>query len=358
MTGKVFEIGSEYDWNSTKPYLERKKNEHFHVDDIHTFKFLRSGRDALRYIAKAYRHEKKVVLMPALCCSCMPDPFEDEGYEVIYYKLKDNFEVCVEDVLSKIKSDSIFLFMNYFAIPSLSKPDREAIIKSHRGIVTIEDITHDFLKRKMENCEADITICSIRKWLAVPDGGLLFSRSQLSQIGMKRDSYFADKRVSAMKKKNIYLESGLSKEKNIFRMELSESNNYIDAVKNIAKISDASIEILEHVNFTYMYKDRLKNSRLLFEKICNVKKIEVLESQAVDSTLYFPILVDNQKKVQEKLAQKGVYAPVIWPLPKQAEGICKIADKVSAHMLGIPCDHRYSKEEMLKVAEIICEVVE
>ena len=40
-----------------------------------------------------------------------------------------------------------------------------------------------------------------------------------------------------------------------------------------------------------------------------------------------------------------------------SQGVCEIADDVAAHMLGIPCDHRYTDEEILQVIHIIKEVM-
>lgn len=354
---KVFEIGSEYDWDSNKKIEKTIENVGMFNKDCGTFKFLRSGRDALRYVARSLKTSKKTVLMPALCCSCMPEPFEDEDYEIIYYKLTKEFKVNVEDVLKKLKPNSIFLFMNYFAIPSLSKDEMERIVKSQKNVTTVEDITHDFLKRVIQTYIADITICSIRKWFAIPDGGLLYSKVNIPEVLIDEDNFFAEKRISAMKRKSIYLSNGKIEEKEIFRSELSEANQYIDTVKNISTMNCRSTEILKHIDLKGMYTIRLKHCRKFWDELSSLDNVRFLECEAVKSTLYFPILVKEQSSVQRKLAEKGIYAPIIWPLPKSAEGVCEIADEVSDHMLGVPCDHRYTDEEILQVVHIIKEVM-
>ena len=353
---RVFEIGSEYDWDSNKKIEKSIENAGIFNKDCGTFKFLRSGRDALRYVAQSLKISKKTVLMPALCCSCMPEPFEDEDYEIIYYKLTIDFKVNVEDVLKKLKPNSIFLFMNYFAIPSLSKDEMERIVKSQKNVTTVEDITHDFLKRGVETYIADITVCSIRKWFAIPDGGLLYSKINIPEVLIDGDNFFAERRISAMKRKSIYLSNGKIEEKEIFRNELSEANQYIDTVKNISTMNCWSTEVLKHIDLRRMYTIRLKHCRKFLDELSSLDNIRLLESEAVKSTLYFPVLVKEQNIVQRKLAEKGIYAPIIWPLPKLAEGVCEIADDVADHMLGVPCDHRYTDEEILQVAHIIKEV--
>lgn len=354
---KVFEIGSEYDWDSTFQYISKEKNNKFQQTENSIFKFLRSGRDALRYIAKAYKKEKSAVLMPALCCSCMPEPFEDEEYEIIYYKLKDTLEVDVEDVLKKIKDDSIFLFMNYFAIPSLKSEELEKIVCSRKNIISVEDITHDFLNRDLKEGNADITICSIRKWFSIADGGIIFSKNSVPYIQLEKDDFFSKNRMEAMKIKSEYLKIGDIAQKNKFREKLAISNEYIDNIKNLIEMNEESKKSLVYLNLDGMYKERLNNSKFLFDNIKKIKKIKTLGIESVNSTLYFPIVVSDQKEIQQKLAQNGVYAPVIWPLPEKAIGICKVADKLANQMLAIPCDHRYSKREMSKVVEILDKII-
>lgn len=354
---KVFEIGSEYDWKSNDDFWQIVSNEGLFNGNSAILKYLRSGRDAIRFIAKAFRTERNTVLMPALCCSCMPEPFLDENYEIIYYKLTADFKVNVEDVLSKLKSNSIFVFMNYFSIPSLNKNDLERIASFQNNVTTVEDITHDFLKREVETYYADITICSIRKWFAIPDGGILVSKVKLSEITMEHDDFFADKRISAMKRKSIYLSNGDVEEKNKFRAELAEANQYIDSIKNVGEMATKSVDFIKHIDLRHMYKARLKNCRYLYDKLSGLSGVRLIGMESLESTLYFPILVEQQSNVQKELAERGIYAPIIWPLPKQAEGVCEIADDVAEHMLGIPCDHRYTHEEITRVAQIIIEVV-
>lgn len=354
---KVFEIGSEYDWESTKLYLQDLENKNFELFKNYNLKFLRSGRDALRYIARAYKNEKKSILMPALCCSCMPEPFQNEGYEIIYYKLTDDFRVNIDDVLSKIKDDSIFLFMNYFAISSLSEENLKKITQFRKNVLTIEDVTHDFLKLDLKKYYADITICSIRKWFAIADGGLLFSKFEIPNIKIGENDFFASLREEAMKLKSEYLKTGDFKQKESFRNKLAEANNYLDNIKNLIKMNDKSKNILKKIDLSKIYKTRLENSKILFEKLQEIKNIKFLNKEFVESTLYFPIIISDQEIVQKELAKKNVYAPIIWPLPKDAKGICRVADMTAEHMLAIPCDHRYLKKDMLKIVEIISEIL-
>ena len=42
----------------------------------------------------------------------------------------------------------------------------------NRGVIVIEDITHRLLSNEMRCKEADYCIASIRKWFAVPSGGV------------------------------------------------------------------------------------------------------------------------------------------------------------------------------------------
>lgn len=354
MGDKVFEIGSEYDWNSNFPFLLEDNNDFFLNVSKQNVKFLRSGRDAIRYVAKLCKEEYRTVLMPALACSCMPEPFVKEGYKVIYYKVNKDFSADLNDIEKKLSSNSIFFFMNYFGQESITSKDAKMIRNKVENIILVEDITHDLLKRRNEVWQSDFTVCSIRKWFAIPDGGMVIGKEPFKILQIEEDSYFAELRENAMKQKSVYLSNGEKLQKEEYRNALAVSNEYIDYTNNLSNIHEESMKMLSHIDLKKIYELRIENVKVLKKGIARITGIEPLVANCEDSTLYYPICVKGkQSELQRKLAEESIYLPVIWPLPKGAEGICRVADDVAVSMLAIPCDHRYSVEDMNRIVEVL-----
>ena len=309
MTAKMertfFEMGSEYDWDSNKPYiLEAAKHVLYDVPEDR-IKYLRSGRDAIRYAARLHKASYATVLMPALSCACMSKPFEDEGYNVVFYRLKPDLSIDLDDVRMKIKKNSIFLYMNYFGQPSFC-------------------------------------------------GGVLLSKKPIREIPLDKDSYFADVRIDGLKHKSSYLYNRIRKEKEYYREAFRKANAYIDRTNNIACMDDKSEDLLQCMNLKKMYAQRCGNTEFLHNELKNIPCIHSMLNNSIRSTLYYPILTEvNQLTLQKKLSEKGLYLPVIWPLSENAKGICSVADYISTHMLAFPCDHRYAIDDIKYAIDIV-----
>lgn len=354
MYRKVFEIGSEYDWDSNIPFLKENENEFWANICKQNVKFLRSGRDAIRYVARVCKDQCRTVLMPALICSCVPEQFIEENYHVIYYKVNSDFTADLNDIEEKILPNSIFFFMNYFGEQFISKEAIQNLKNKYKNIICVEDITHDFLKRQKEQFQNDFTVCSIRKWFAIPDGGMVIGKEPLCAIEIEKNSYFAELRVQAMKQKNVYLNSGILTEKEQYRTTLAISNNFIDSIDHIADIQNESMKILSQIDMEKIYKLRRENVKVLKEGIKAIKGIKSLIVNCENSTLYYPVCVNDKRgDIQRKMAEHSIYMPVIWPVPKDAEGICEVADCVGQSMLAIPCDHRYNLNDIKKIIEVL-----
>lgn len=352
MHKKIFEIGSEYDWDSNIPFLKDEKNDFYNSISKQNVLFLRSGRDAIRYVARVCKNTHKTVLMPSLMCSCVPQQFEEEGYRVVYYKVNSDFTADIDDIKKKIKHNDILFFMNYFGQKFIEEEQLQKLKDENEDVILVEDITHDFLKRRTEQFKWDYTVCSIRKWFAIPDGGMVIGREQLQMIEIENNNHFAKLRESAMKQKNSYFSTGITEEKDKFRNMLAESNDYIDNIDNVAGMQDISKNIVFSIDLKSMYEDRKKNVMKLHDEIKNIEGIKPLVEKPEESTLYYPIIVEeSQSKLQSYMAMKSVYMPVIWPVPEEAIGICKVADETADKMLAIPCDHRYSEQNMGTVLE-------
>ena len=159
---------------------------------------LRSGRDALKFIAKT--HAGATVYLPALCCDSMITPFEKYGCRVVFYRLNDSLTVHFPSLLKGLQSNNgvkLLLFCDYFGI-SMIEPDQLVQLKSCcNNLILINDITHHLLSANaIESC-FDYTIASLRKWLGIPDGGLLWSNRELKSIELFEEHGFAELRLQA-----------------------------------------------------------------------------------------------------------------------------------------------------------------
>lgn len=340
------EYGSEYDWLANEPFI-RDYDTGFVGEN---WRLYRSGRDAMKALARIAGRKK--VLLPALCCESMILPFEKNGYKVEYYKLRE--ELCADeaDVLSKLEPGCILLYIRYFGIPAFSDAFLQSVRDRGEDILLVEDRTHDILvERGDEGFVPDAMLSSLRKWAALPDGGML--RTGLGSCEAVDDRRFANIRLDAMKKKSAYLESWEPELKKEFLSELAEASDILDESGEPALMGAAEEKLLRNIDFKKLLRRRQENALLLKELLLPLHqagKLRFLSDSPENSTLYFPIMLENRRDVQLAMAKNDIYCPVIWPLPEQAEGICPVCEYVTEHMLAIPCDQRYTADDMRFIA--------
>lgn len=358
MCNVVKEYGSEFDWDSTLPYISDTYLEH-PLKSTTAYLF-RSGRDALKAVAQGYSVTHKKIMLPALCCESMVSPFTMNGYDIIYYRLNADCTVNEEDVVSKISNDCIFLYMSYFGVKPMTDIFLSSLREKYKDTKFVEDRTHNALHRVGENTfKADSTVISIRKWLSIPDGGLLFTTDSFDNDYLL-DTKFSNIRKVAMQKKSEFLKTGDEEIKSQFRKLLNEASELLDVLACPYKMTDESMELLNKTDFDRMLNDRQRNAKILEKELMSLiekGKIKFISKDSESSTIYFPIVVNNRDWLQGKLAEKSVFCPVIWPLPVGAEDVCENSKFIAENMLAIPCDQRYSAEDMLIIAKTISDVL-
>lgn len=358
MSVEVREYGSEFDWASTDACLAEAHTS-LPLNSKNTYYF-RSGRDALKAVAKKYADTHKKVLLPALCCDSMASPFSMNGYEVMFYRLNEDCTADEDDIISKLSDDCVFLYMSYFGIKPLTDSQLTALREGCSLAKFVEDRTHNPLHRTEDkDFTADATVISIMKWFSIPDGGLLYSDENFDDE-YSSDTLFSDIRTEAMKLKSEYLKTGDSTLKDKFREMLSKALSLLDLSDESYIMTEQSRTLLERIDYDAILSKRQKNARALYnalQELCAIGKIHFITDTPEDSTIYFPIMVDNRDAVQSVLAQNSVYCPVIWPLPEKAGEICKNSKLISENMLAIPCDQRYDEDDMCIIAKRIKQIL-
>ncbi|MBE5756529.1 MAG: hypothetical protein E7342_01900 [Clostridiales bacterium] len=360
--GFVKEIGSEFDYNSTKQvfvkgcnYFEKQYSNY----QVHKF---RSGRDALKSVAIFYKQTHKKVLLPALCCESMVSPFLMNGYEIDFYKFNEDISIDLEDVCKKITEDTVFLYQAYFGIEPISKDNLEELKRKNNKTIFLEDRTHVALNNVNDSeFMPDVIVASIRKWVGLPDGGLLFSKDKVDfEKEVDKDGTFSSMRLKAMRKKSRYLKNKNKKLKEEYLEILKKASLELDLSKNAYKISKKSEKILSKIDFLKILDKRINNINLLKKLIsslaCN-NKIKIIDNYTSVGNLYFPIFVENRDLIQSKLAKNGVYCPVIWPIPNEAIGVCEVSESIANNILALPIDQRYNEEDMKYIADTLESVL-
>lgn len=353
---KIVEFGSEFDWLSNDPFITKFNNNFLAGNNAQKY---RSGRDALKAVAIAYLKRTNKVLLPALCCESMVLPFTMNGYQPIFYKMNSDYTANVADIEGKIEENCIFLYMSFFGIVPLGQAKLEEWRKRYNAVI-IEDRTQNALNNKdNQSFVPDITITSIRKWLAIPDGGLLWSKEKID-VNLRRNDNFANIRKDAMLKKSKYLESGEENLKGEYLYALQKASMILDENNLPYAMSTQSEQILDQIDFEKILTQRQNNVyelEKMLRSLVKQNKISFVSQKPQDSALYFPILVSDRDALQKKLAEQKIYCPVIWPVPQQAVGVCDVAEYTAKHILALPCDQRYNANDMRHIARTIIKLL-
>jgi len=324
--------------------------------------YLRNGREALLYVSCNCKPGKEaVILCPAYSCWSMTAPFEFSGWTMIYYRLNEDLTIDEEYLIMLLrgcKADAI-LTMNFYG--SASTNAAIAIAKElNEKITIIEDFSHcTFCLDKIFNEQVDYYVTSIRKSIGVCDGALVLSKKPTNKhyVGVEAPD-FGILRLGAQKQKGRYAFTKSLDDKDVFLSEIRQGEAMIDKLDGVHPISKNSEKMIAIINGEEIAFARRENMKHLWGLLKGrVNMIPGLERSFNGAPFSLPILVENRNDVQKKLAQRGVYAPVLWPICDEARAVCPVSSRMADEMLSIPIDQRYSYDDIEDIAKIVLETV-
>ena len=322
------------------------------------WQLFRSGRDALRAFARLAGRRR--VLMPALCCSSMILPFRQNGYEVGFYRLRENLTADREDLREKLRDGDVLLYMRYFGIRPFPDAFFEELRAACPDVLFLEDRTHDILiPRTRGGFVPDATAASLRKWAALPEGGML--ETGLGTAPAATDTAYGDLRFAAMEKKSVYLRDGGEDLRREYREMLRRAEGLLDLDGEPVQMAPRYRKLLTGLDPAKILAARRRNLRRLRERLSDLfgsGELCLMTDAPEDSGLYLPVLVQNRDAVQRELIRRRLYCPAaIWPEPPEAAGVCPVSHRVTEDMLSLLCDQRYTEADMDYLAENLIEIM-
>ena len=289
----VREYGYEYDavlneevWRETKGNSTDEK--------LFGALSLRSGRDALKAVAREY--EPCVALLPALACDSMVRPFEQYGHNVKYYRLNPDYSIDLNGL--KVGDERVlFLYMDYFGLPATSDLTLENL-RTTGNVVFIEDRTHNLIWERESSFQPDYVVASLRKWLPIPDGGLLWG--EVSKP-LSADASFSTARLKAQCMRHEFLNSGDERIKTEFRRIFSTVSDVMEHDEPTA-MSAYSHALAKNTDWDILRVARKRNAEALISELKTSPFVSFIQRASGFSDLYVAFTTPNRDEVQRRLA--------------------------------------------------------
>ena len=343
----VKEYGYEYDAELESSIRERTEGKTTE-EKLWGAYCLRSGRDALKAIAREYM--PRIAFLPALACDSMVFPFEMYGHQIKYYKLNRDYSIDL-DSLEIGEAPVFFLYMEYFGRTAITDTELGKI-RQKGNVIIIEDRTHTLIWERSSSFQPDYIIASLRKWIPVPDGGLLWGNIY-KPFGT--DTSFSELRLQAQCMRHEYLECGEEELKTEFRKIFSEVSGIMDHDEPSA-MTAYSYALAQKTDWENIRSKRMENARVLTSILRESPCITLIQEQPGLSDLYVAFTVDNRDDVQKRLSSEGIFNTIIWPISDEQKAACDVAKITEQNMLAAPCDQRYTIDDMNYIGKEIVRI--
>lgn len=363
------EIGSIFEVN---PAVAKESGEtaELHLAQVDKYRkknqcYTASGREAIELALISLEREKpdipKCCLMPAYMCDSVFLPFLHRGWELVFYSVDRELETAGEEIFRlALEHDPGLVFVHpYYGTDTCRGLRRQLSALRRSGVMIMEDVTQSYYLEGAGQ-DADFVVGSLRKWYAVPDGGFLASDLPIAEEILLDGEEYAAERLAPLVQKWEYLwDEGLPEEERQKRKAVFYEKNCaleaeLDRYEGVRRISQLSARILSQVDEEAARQRRAENYSYLYEKMIGMKRLWPILMKEDEAPLYFPVYVKERDELQRFLRERGIYAPVLWPVGElNRDELRGDETYIYEHMLAIPIDQRYNTDQMEEIVQAL-----
>lgn len=368
----MYEIGSEF--NDQGPVKE--EDLFALVSGQGDVRGLRCGRDAIGFAAAdiltgtGAQAQDFLVLLPALSCDSMYLPFRAHGMRVVFYALNRDLTPDLSSLRRALEGQdrAFVLLIDLFGMADI-RPAVRALRTFAPQAVLIEDVTQQLPDPGAWAEDVDYRVGSIRKWLGVPDGAFAARlKGCFAASPEEGETAFTTLRARALRQKTEYLQSGGSALKSEFRRTFAEAESSLDDGACPRAMTPQSRERLAQVDIGRIRSSRRANYETLRSFLTAMPacgKLFRIPGEIPEGITPFmlPVVLQppfsgDRDGFEKRLAERGIYAPVLWPIAGEAAAVCPVSADFSAHMLAFWIDQRYGRSDMEQTAGIFADELE
>lgn len=276
--------------------------------------FFSCGREALLFGLKLMPLTKEnKVWFPAYICKSALNPILHQDVGVVFYDVTSDLRPDF-DTFKPQKGD-IVLIVHYFGV--IQQTGAISEIKEKYKAWVIEDCAHTLpsIRGCRHRGAGDVSVYSLRKVLAVPDGGVLtVNNTELSSIAC---DYSTILRTTHLSRFLLMIGEGLSFNLgiNVLRVKDGLANGMSEDERvDLRGISRQTLGLLKGVDLRGIVQKRTDNYNKMSAILSGIKEIHVPFKTLSEGLIpqVFPVWCKNPRDVVVKLRRRGIEA-YCWP---------------------------------------------
>lgn len=307
-------------------YLEL---EHFTGEEYHqnALRF-NTATNALLWLLKK-RDYRKIYFPEFLCASVFNAVKECTDSEIVFYTVDDSLFPVLETVLPE---DEVLYVVNYY---DRMTPDFIKQLRSRAASLILDNV-QAFFQQPLAGVD---TLYSCRKWFGVPDGAYLYT-------DLPQECELSPMSAHAMMG---HLDGRFEEGANVWYAAFQRNEEYLLHAPE-AGMSLLTRNLLRAVDYAKAAVRRQENFRILDEAFAEVN---LLKSNFADVPFMYPLRLreEQAQQVRSKLLEAKIYIPVLWP------NLNGSGARLGRSILPLPVDQRYTKSDMIYLAECVKEVL-
>lgn len=327
-----WEQGSEFHWDDVAP-LESEDPEQAFLARVAPLRFS-SGRAALLGLLETLGPTR--LWVPGYFCGEVVEALRAANVELARYADVPDRPIRLPDRAEP--GDTVLVVNTFGARTRVSASSLQS-----RGILVLEDHTHDPSGAWAQTSDADWCLASLRKTLPVADGALLWSPRR--HMGPREPALVdaGGPKLAAMLLKRMYLD-GHAIDKSVFRaLAVAGEPSIVDA-PGMSVLAAALWPCLPLVS---RRARRADNLAIVTARLSG--RIRVIGSSHAILVFDEP---EARERMREHLIAHRIYPAILWPADEESQ----TAERdFAARMLVIHVDARYRQETMHRVAATILD---
>lgn len=288
----------------------------------------RSARTAFAALLQARRPAR--VWLPRYLCDSMLLPLLAEHVPCVWYDLTDGLDIPRDIALA---DDDIILYVNYFGILDGNIP---GILADFGPANVVLDYSQALYSPPWD-CLA--TIYSYRKFVGVPDGGVLHTALAVAPApacDVGGVSHLVGRLVDGPEPH--------------YGEYVSHEASFDDLT--VTGMSPLATRVLGSIDWEHARSARAANFAALHAALDDSNRFPVA-FPAGAAPLCYPYLTANATELRAALAAQRVYTPVYWRDALARSGAGSLEERLVNQLVALPCDQRYTVGDMQYVASLI-----